>query len=211
MLLIVSFAAVLQFYYPFTNLPINDSAREGLKAMTTWIVHWAGLAGTLYFMFVVFIVALLLFIRVVFLIRYRSPAHRDSSKVEERRAAKRVRIRELEAAGKRRSRRSVLIEVDIDCALSVAWILNDAIFNRPEGTAIVDGAKAIIIHCPVRARRGQIRLQGDEESRVGVPTQGMAQVPSMKEGFEEKLIEIDDTVEKFEDRMSKEEHTEIDN
>ncbi|THU79461.1 hypothetical protein K435DRAFT_943082, partial [Dendrothele bispora CBS 962.96] len=159
------------------------------------------------------------------------------AKVEERRAAKRVRIRELEAAGKRRSRRSILIEVDIDCALSVAWILNDAIFNRPEGTAIVDGAKARIIHnivlCAIaipieylvfslfifiavvfkvrRARRGQIRLQGDEESRVGVPTQGMAQVPSMKEGFEEKLIEIDDTVEKFEDRMSKEEHTEIDN
>ena len=39
----------------------------------------------------------------------------------------------------------------------------------------------------------------------------MSQVPSMKEGFEEKLIEIDDSVERFEEKMSKEERTEIDN
>ncbi|THU94467.1 hypothetical protein K435DRAFT_779405 [Dendrothele bispora CBS 962.96] len=187
-------------------------------------------------MLIVFIFALFSFLRIIFsVVMYFNPAFK--AKVAERRAAKRARIQELEAAGKRRSRRSIGIEVVINCLFSVAWILNDAVFNRPEGTAIVDGAKARVIHnialCAVvvpieclvfslfifiavifkvrRARKGQIKLQGDEELMVGVPTQEMAQVPSMKEGFEEKLIEIDDSVERFEEKMSKEERTEIDN
>ncbi|KAK7464935.1 hypothetical protein VKT23_006143 [Stygiomarasmius scandens] len=233
-LIILTWGLVLQVNYPFADFPISDSLRESLKWQTRYFTSYAGITGIIYLMLIIFVSSLLLSVRAILLVVMRFNK-KFKARVEECRAARRARLETLEASGKkRRSKRSVIIEVIVNCVVSVACLLNDAVFNRPQGTAIVEGAWARVsrnallcaIVVPIemlifalffmiavlikvrKARRGQIRLQGDDELNAGLPRDEMTQVPSLKDGFEEKLIEFDEGVEKFEEKMTKEERSE---
>jgi hypothetical protein len=248
-LLIIAYAITLQLTDPWTNFPFSDAAKESLRFQAQFLVHWASLTSSIYMMIFIFLISILLFIRTVIRAKMHfSPAF--SAKVEKRRVARLAKIRAREeeevALGhsevrecprsNTRSARSVWTEVAVSFLIGTVCVLNDAIYNRPEGTAVLEGALTrfrrnaawsalavgvelaffslffivTVIVNVYRARRGQIKLDGDEELRVGMLAEtaeanvaAKKQVPvTLSAGFDEKLIEIEDDIEKFSEKMS---------
>jgi hypothetical protein len=223
-LLVFAYGLLLQFNYPFIDLPVSDSVKANLKSQTTAIIRWEGLTGIAYILLVVFFMTVVFFIRSIIVITMRfRPAFK--AQVERVREARRAGIEE---ASQKRSKRSVIIEWAIVLSVCVTWILNDAVFNRPLNTSVVEGAStrvlrnaslmAVIVAIEIpflllfvviaatikvyQARREQIRLEGDEELRVGTPAdEQMKQVTTFNDGLEEKLIEFDEGVEKISEKM----------
>ncbi|KAF5339489.1 hypothetical protein D9758_015330 [Tetrapyrgos nigripes] len=238
-LLIFVYGALLQSQYPFTSLPfgigISDSLKDSLKDQTATIIRWEGLTGIAYILLIVFTATIVLFIRSIILLAMRfRPAFK--AKVEEHRQARRERIQALRDSGElpsaKRSKRSIITEWAVTVTLCIAWIVNDAVFNRPSDTSVVEGATtrvlrnaslmAVIVAIEIpflflfvvlaaaikvyRARRGQIRLEGNEELMIGTPVEGqeqgqMIQVKTFHHGLEEKLIEFDEDVEKISEKI----------
>ncbi|KAF5336312.1 hypothetical protein D9758_014479 [Tetrapyrgos nigripes] len=249
-LLIVAYAVTLQLTDPWTDFPFSSAAKESLKLQAHFLVNWASLTSTVYMMVFIFLISLMLFVRTAIRMKMRfSPAFKAN--VEERRAARLARTRARREAATNaihhletsttdsvqnqpcrhmRSARSVWTEVAVCFVIGTACILNDAIYNRPEGYAVFEGALtrfsynaawcamavgielavfsvflAIAVAVKVRrARRGQIELDGDEELRVGLVSQVTEGVPkgpvTLSAGLDEKLIDIEDDMEKFQKR-----------
>ncbi|KAF5339472.1 hypothetical protein D9758_015320 [Tetrapyrgos nigripes] len=228
-LFIFAYGALLQYNYPFTDLPVSDSLKESFKAQTTSIVRWEGLFGIGFILLIVFALTIILFFRTIILIAMRfRPVFR--AKVEEHREVRRARLQALQESGEfpKRSKRAITIDWIVSLSVCVALIINDAIFNRPEETALLESATsrilrnaslmavaaaleipflllfvfvaaAIKVH---RARRGQIHLEGNEELMIGTGAEEqMTQVTTFNHGLEEKLIEFDEGVEKMSEKM----------
>ncbi|KAF5340800.1 hypothetical protein D9758_017646 [Tetrapyrgos nigripes] len=228
-LFIVAYGALLQYNYPFTDLPVSDSLKESFKAQANSIVRWEGLYGIGFILFVVSAITIILFFRTIILIAMHfRPAFK--AKVEEHREARRTRLQALKESDElpKRSKRAITIDWIVSLLACVGLIVNDAVFNRSEETSFLESATtrilrnaslmavAFAIEIPFlfifvlvaaaikvyRARRGQIRLEGNEELMIGTGAEEqMTQVTTFNHGLEEKLIEFDEGVEKMSEKM----------
>jgi hypothetical protein len=203
---LIPYVALLQFYYPFTDLPISDCFKEFLQATTVIFTESAGLTGMAY---ILIIFSYLTIIRSIILIAMRfRPAFK--AKVEEYREARRARLQQL--TGQKKSKHFIVFEL-IWFSICVAMVINAAIFKSPDDASVVDGMTRIVsgasfkavvvaIVIPVvfsivyisgfisgyRESRARTRLARDEELRVG--TEQMRRATTLNHGLEEKLIEF---------------------
>ncbi|KAK7464934.1 hypothetical protein VKT23_006142 [Stygiomarasmius scandens] len=217
-LLILSYALILEVNDPFPNWPISESTKELLVDQSSNIVCWTSIFGMACLFAPILAKCFTFCIELVMRVSSKFKAS-----VEEHRAQ----MRAIEAAQQQNNlaKPPSPIVKGVLFAMGIVFILNDAIYNRPADTSLLYGACiriiGIALFCAIgflvdvvvlllallllvafqhyRARR-QIRLQGDEELNIELPTGEMTQrdAPTVTERFTERLIQVekyvDDTV-----------------
>ncbi|THU86741.1 hypothetical protein K435DRAFT_970175 [Dendrothele bispora CBS 962.96] len=127
----ITYGIILQLNYPFTHFPISDSLRDSLKWQTSAIIEQTGVYGTLYLTSVVPANIFIL------MFQYGTAKHYSGA------------VNKTEKEGYEMAnflRRLRFLHSKILYTISIAGIIDDIFFDRPEDMSLAEFAWARLSH-----------------------------------------------------------------